>query len=120
MFNEQNNYLIECVSNKTNRRLELFNLYKNAYAYRSFFEVEMVLLEDEKRRLLKREFIKCFEIIAHHKANKYICKEFDSLYNDNDVVGEYTKKEYEECKKQKNDPYINPIDFELAEFELFD
>ncbi|KAM0676963.1 hypothetical protein BDAP_002463 [Binucleata daphniae] len=84
---------------------------KNILIQSAVEEVKQVLETADHAVFDKRGFATCIGIVALHKANTLICRDFEELYPDYDLIKKYAIYEYEECVRQKNAPYIRSINF---------
>lgn len=82
------------------------------WAERAFKQAIKAFGPRDLDRIHARRYYKCFELAAEHKASLYLCPELPNE-NNHRHIDKYVLLEYEECIRQKNNPYIKAFDLEL-------
>lgn len=82
------------------------------WAERAFKQAIKKLDPRDLERIHARRFFECFELVAENKANVYLCPVLPNE-NSHKYINKYTLLEYEECIRQKNNPYIKSFDLKL-------
>ncbi|KAM0687716.1 hypothetical protein COBT_001040 [Conglomerata obtusa] len=79
---------------------------------RAFKQATKALDPRDLERIHARRFIECFELVAENKAGLFLCPVLPNE-DSHKFINKYTLLEYEECIRQKNDPYIKSFDLKL-------
>lgn len=107
-FLRQNAKLVTCLDSlpediyAKKESLEIF------WAEQAYKQATKAFDADDLDRIRARGFIKCFELVGEHKASVYLCPVLPNE-NSHKYIDKYVLMEYEECIRQKNDPYIKPF-----------
>ncbi|KAM0674911.1 hypothetical protein GVAV_001730 [Gurleya vavrai] len=81
------------------------------YVQNAIKKVERELSEIDIMVLHKRKFSACFEILGEFYIDQFLCNGILDEILKVDTIEFYALKEYEECLRQKNEPYIREIKF---------
>ncbi|KAM0685671.1 hypothetical protein COBT_003115 [Conglomerata obtusa] len=106
-------HLEKCTTSMTELyKTTLYNIY-NIIKNEAYNNIVNKLTNENIARFNSRNLIDCVSIIANHKANKIMCKNYRHYYMDYDLIEGYVLLEYLECLKQKNSKYVTKVEFDL-------
>ncbi|KAM0676964.1 hypothetical protein BDAP_002462 [Binucleata daphniae] len=94
--------MAKCISELTNIEYNRRNFIKIAYQNSAFLNERDKISYRDITDFVERSFDVCYGVVAEHKANKIVCKDFEIAYAGFDLIKQYALLEFTECVRQKN------------------
>lgn len=107
--------LEKCLYELQSHIYDRIELYKDRWVNYAISDVESILRSQGVSQFDLSNFAECFQVIAEHNANRFICRTFEILAGEEDMLHKYAVDEYQKCVAQKNRREKNPLIFEMPQ-----
>ncbi|KAM0687899.1 hypothetical protein COBT_000853 [Conglomerata obtusa] len=120
IFVKQASRMEECIAQLPKHIYRRIARFKNRWAQNAFDIVLRTKSVKDQQKLHKFGFLECFEIVAEHNANRFICKGYFIDPGELDMLAKYALEEYYQCVDIKNDRLLRAIEFQLPRIGIAD